>query len=254
MQKIKMKIYNTLKSLLKKVEIENYVSNNSKCMIHKSVKQEGVVLNGSIEIGKESNLRKSKLSGVVKLGENVKVYDSLINGEITIEDYSKIIDEVELHGNIEIGKNTTINGPNTDIIASVNKVKIGNFCSIARNVTFQEHNHDFTKLTTYMVRTNLEGKPFTEDLVSKGSIELGHDIWIGTQCVVLSGAKIGTGAVIAANSVVKGVIPPYAIVAGSPAKVIKYRFEEKIISELLQSKWWDKTHEEIIDLFNSFKG
>ena len=124
MQKIKMKIYNTLKSLLKKVEIENYVSNNSKCRIHESVKQEGVVLNGSIEIGKESNLRKSKLSGVVKLGENVKVYDSLINGEITIEDYSKIIDEVELHGNIEIGKNTTINGPNTDIIASVNKVKI----------------------------------------------------------------------------------------------------------------------------------
>lgn len=72
MQKIKMKIYNTLKSLLKKVEIENYVSNNSKCRIHESVKQEGVVLNGSIEIGKESNLRKSKLSGVVKLGEKCK--------------------------------------------------------------------------------------------------------------------------------------------------------------------------------------
>jgi virginiamycin A acetyltransferase len=105
-----------------------------------------------------------------------------------------------------------------------------------------------------MVRTNLEGKSFKEDLVSKGNIELGHDVWIGTQCVILSGAKIGTGAVIAANSVVTGEIPPYAIAAGSPAKIIKYRFEEKVISELLQSKWWDKTHEQIIDLFNNFKG
>ncbi len=254
MQKIKTKLYNTLKSWLKRIESENHVSKNSKCTIHESVKQESIFIDGFIELGENSVLRKAKLYGVVKAGKNIKITDSLISGEITIGDYSKIIDGVELHGNIGIGKNTTINGGNTDLRASVNKISIGSFCSIARNVTFQEYNHDLTKLTSYMVRTNLEGKSFKEDLVSKGNIELGHDVWIGTQCVILSGAKIGTGAVIAANSVVTGEIPPYAIAAGSPAKVIKYRFEEKVISELLQSKWWDKTHEQIIDLFNNFKG
>ncbi|MDC0338135.1 hypothetical protein OAN33_01225 [Flavobacteriales bacterium] len=253
MQKIKNRLYNTLKSWLKRIENENHVSKKSKCSIHESVKQESIVLDGVIEVGENSVLRKAKLYGLVKAGKNIKITDSLISGEIIIGDYSKIIDGVELHGNIEIGKNTTINGGNTDLRASVNKITIGNFCSIARNVTFQEYNHDLTKLTTYMVRTNLEGKPFKEDIVSKGGIEIGHDVWIGTQCVILSGVKIGAGAVIAANSVVTEEIPPYAIAGGSPAKVMKYRFGQEKIRELLASNWWYKTHEEIVEMFNKFE-
>lgn len=250
---IKNKLYNILKSWLKRIESENFVSKNSVCNIANSVKQTAAVLNGEITVGENSVLNKCKLTGNVSIGNNVRISNAIISGQISVGNYSKIIDGVELYGHIEIGKNTTINGQNTDLRASVNKITIGNFCSIARNVTFQEYNHDYTKLTTYMVRTNLEGKSFKEDLISKGDITLGHDVWIGTQCVVLSGAKIGTGAVIAANSVVTGEIPPYAIAAGSPAKIIKYRFNEEVISNLLKSEWWNKPHSEIIELFNNFK-
>lgn len=247
------KLYNILKSWLKKIENENFISKNSNCIIDKTVKQKATFINGELIVEENSVLDKCKLIGHISIGKNVKVSNAIISGQITIGNYSKIIDGVELYGNIEIGKNTTINGQNTDLRAAVNKITIGNFCSIARNVTFQEYNHDHNKLTTYMVRTNLEGKSFKEDLVSKGEIALGHDVWIGTQCVILSGAKIGTGSVIAANSVVTGEIPPYAIAAGSPAKVIKYRFSEKVIADLLKSEWWHKSHSEIITLFNSFK-
>ena len=250
---IKRKLYLSLKSWLREIENENFISKKSKCSIDGTVKQTGTIINGDVEIEAFTVLDKCKLIGQITIGNNVKISDAIISGNIAIGNYSKIIDGVELHGNIEIGKNTTINGKNTDLRASVNKVIIGNFCSIARNVTFQEYNHDLTKLTTYMVRTNLEGKSFKEDLISKGDIILGHDVWIGTQCVVLSGAKIGTGAVIAANSVVTGEIPPYAIAAGSPAKVIKYRFDDKTIDELLKFEWWNKTHAEVVKLFNDFK-
>ena len=74
---------------------------------------------------------------------------------------------------------------------------------------------------------------------------MGHDVWIGTHCVLLSGAKIGNGAIIAANSVVTGEIPAYAIAAGSPAKVIKYRFSEEMISSLNALSWWHWPMEKI---------
>ena len=77
------------------------------------------------------------------------------------------------------------------------------------------------------------------DITSKGSIVIGNDVWIGAQSILVSGIKIGDGAVIAANSVVTKDVPPYAIVGGSPAKVINYRFSEEIISELANLKWWD---------------
>jgi virginiamycin A acetyltransferase len=107
-------------------------------------------------------------------------------------------------------------------------------------------------MTTYFLRKNLEKKHSKEDLVSKGPITIGHDVWIGTHCVILSGAEIGTGAVIAANSVVTGAIPPYAIAAGTPAKVIRYRFDEKTINELLESRWWDKDEAEVIEHYHAF--
>jgi len=250
---IKYKLYIILKSWLKIIENENVVSENSKCTIHNSVIKTATTINGTLSVNENSVLERCKLLGQVSIGHNVKVSNAIISGQVILGNYSKIIDGVELHGNIEIGKNTTINGPNTDLRCMLNKITIGNFCSIARNVTFQEYNHNHQKLTMYMVRKNLEGKPFKEDVISKGPIVVEHDVWIGTHCVVLSGVKIGTGAIVAANSVVSANVPPYAIVAGSPAKIIKYRFSENTISSLLQSQWWTKPHTEIIALFNNFK-
>ncbi|PWB24611.1 hypothetical protein DCO46_11265 [Flavobacterium sp. HTF] len=77
------------------------------------------------------------------------------------------------------------------------------------------------------------------DIVSKGPIKVGNDVWIGAHSVILSGVTIGDGAIIASNSVINKDVPPYAIVGGSPARIIKYRFDKPTIDNLLKIKWWD---------------
>ena len=74
---------------------------------------------------------------------------------------------------------------------------------------------------------------------------VGNDVWIGKRVIIKAGIKIGDGAVIGAGSVVTKDVPPYAVVAGVPAKVIKYRFDEKTISDLLESEWWDLSDEHL---------
>lgn len=182
----------------------------------------------------------------VKRGSNTVITGSRISGDITIGDNCKIT-RCEIQGRVTIGNFTSLSGPNIDIYSLLNRVTIGNFCSIARNVSFQEYNHNYQNFTTYFVGFNLEGKEsLKEDVISKGAIEVGNDVWIGTHCVILSGSTIGTGAIIAANSVVSGNIPPYAIAAGSPARVIKYRFDEETISRLLKTEWWNWDKETIV--------
>lgn len=169
----------------------------------------------------------STLTGKVTLGAGCRVYKSYLSGSITI------------------GRYTSLSGPNTDLWAKINPISIGNFCSIARNVTMQEYNHNPKKISTYFIGKNVFSEVWKDEQISKAGIEVGHDVWIGTHCVLLSGAKIGNGAIIAANSVVTGEIPAYAIAAGSPAKVIKYRFSEEMISSLSALGWWHWPMEKI---------
>ena len=89
----------------------------------------------------------------------------------------------------------------------------------------------------------IEGHPH-----SKGDITVENDVWIGHGSKILSGVSIGDGAIIGANSLVTRDIPPYAIAAGSPARVIKYRFDEQTIEKLLEIRWWDFKEEEIIKI------
>ena len=209
-------------------------------------------LKGKISIEDDCEIYNSELNGDIKLNKGAKATYAILAGKISIGEKSKIIDGVRLAGEVEVGRYTSINGPNTDLLCRLNPIKIGNFCSIARKVTFQEFNHDFSRLTSYYVNHNMLGKSAKEDMVSKGPIILEHDVWIGTHSVILSGVTIGTGAVIAANSVITKDVPPYAIVAGNPAKVIKYRFDKATREKLLASKWWDKSEKEIIEYYNSF--
>lgn len=91
--------------------------------------------------------------------------------------------------------------------------------------------------------------------VSKGHIIIGNDVWIGINSTLMSGINIGDGAVIGAGAVVASDIPPYAIACGNPAKVIKYRFEETIVSRLTSLRWWDfpdNIIEEIVPFLQQF--
>ncbi len=179
-----------------------------------------------------------------KISQSAKIFSSQLHGCVNVGERSVIYNAM-VSGNIIIGKNTTLWGPNIQILAIKNSITIGNFCSIARDVTIQEYFHDHQKLTTYFIGRNIFGEPIENEVLSKGNIEIGSDVWIGTGVQIMSGVKIGHGVVVGANSVITKDIPPYAIVGGVPAKIIKYRFSQTIIDELLLLKWWNWDIEKI---------
>lgn len=173
--------------------------------------------------------------------ETVKLDNINICGNVCIGEGTVISGGVNIFAdsNLIIGKYNSINGPNTDFHSMIYPVTIGNFNSIARNVSIQEYNHKTNLLSSYSINKNIFKSNYRDDYTSKSSIQIGNDVWIGSHSIILSGAKIGNGVIIAANSVVYGEIPDYAIVAGSPAKIIKYRFTKEIINELLILEWWN---------------
>ena len=132
------------------------------------------------------------------------------------------------------------------------KLSIGNFCSIAENVTFilgGEHHSNY--ISNYPCKTRLKINDII-DRASKGEITVGDDVWIGMNSIILSGVTIGQGAVIAAGSIVSKDVPPYSIYTTN--KIIKYRFESEIIEQLLKidySKWTLSDIQSNIDLFYS---
>lgn len=137
-------------------------------------------------------------------------------------------------------------------------IKIGKYCSIAEDVKFlmvTDHPYDFS--TTYPMYHYFTSLPDQIDLIKKNGtkvkfdnsdieIQIGSDVWIGHGASILPGVKIGHGAVIGAFAVVAKDVPPYAIVVGNPAKIIKYRFNEEQIKNFLKIKWWDWEHNKII--------
>lgn len=124
------------------------------------------------------------------------------------------------------------------------KLSIGGYCSIADNVSFivgGEHN---TKcISTYPLKQFVLDSSI--DSFGKGDIIVDDDVWIGYGATIMSGVHIGQGAVVAAGAVVTKDVPPYAIVGGVPAKVIKYRFEPEMIEELLKVDYSKLTKEDI---------
>lgn len=132
-------------------------------------------------------------------------------------------------------------------------VMIGRFTSIAQNVQFVVNmDHDFGSASTYPLAI-LDSDHFPvlaldEEFVHYGKrqIIVGNDVWIGLGATIMGGVQIGNGAVIAAGSVVTKSVPPYAIVGGNPARIIKYRFDEDLCRKMDAVKWWNWTKEEII--------
>jgi virginiamycin A acetyltransferase len=141
-------------------------------------------------------------------------------------------------GEFSYGKPTVIGG-------MVAKLHIGKYCSISENcsIILADHNSSFVSTFPFL---NIEQsgvispQPFPDlHATSKGDVRIGNDVWIGRNTVILSGTSIGDGAVIGAGSVVTKDVPPYGIVVGNPARLVKYRFDQDVIHKLLQVKWWD---------------
>jgi Acetyltransferase (isoleucine patch superfamily) len=147
------------------------------------------------------------------------------------------------------------------------KLDIGKFCSIASEVTIMlggEHRSDW--ITTYPFNALIDSYSYiTGHPKSKGNVSIGNDVWIASGVKIMSGVQIGDGAIIGANSLVTKNIPPYCIVGGNPAIIIKYRFKPWTIRKLLKIKWWNWSENDICnaipilqsnnmrDLFNYYK-
>ena len=133
------------------------------------------------------------------------------------------------------------------------KLIIGKFCQIAAGVEFVMNgaNHQMNAVSTFPFYT-LEGwdmePPAMADMPLKGDTVVGNDVWIGQNATILPGVHIGDGAIIGANSVVGRDVPPYTIVAGNPANILRKRFDDEIVELLLKFKWWNKSIEEIDSL------
>ncbi len=146
---------------------------------------------------------------------------------------------------VSIGRHTygvrqgTIVGPSVE-----SPVKIGHFCSIAPGVAILCHvGHPTDLPSTFPFRSRLFGRKHSigasADSVTRGSVSIGDDVWVGQGAIILSGVTIGIGAVIGAGAVVTKNIPPYAIAAGNPAEIIRMRFEDDLIAQLMETAWWE---------------
>ena len=131
------------------------------------------------------------------------------------------------------------------------KLIIGKFCAIGKGVEFVMNgaNHRMDSVTTYPFNIFAHGwekcTPALDELPFKGDTVVGNDVWIGQNVTVLPGVHIGDGAIIGANSVVAGDIPPYTVAAGNPCRVIRPRFDRHLTEYLLELRWWDWDAEKI---------
>lgn len=124
---------------------------------------------------------------------------------------------------------------------------IGAFCSIAPGQTIVPNNHKIDYITTSPILQLKEFGFLCDDKIinnKQRNIKIGNDVWIGTNCIIFEGINIGDGAVIAAGSIIRKDVPPYAVVGGVD-KILRYRFSDIIIEKLLLSQWWKWNDESI---------
>lgn len=125
--------------------------------------------------------------------------------------------------------------------------KIGKYCSFAKKIYIFNANHPIDFVSTHPITYNSNLNFVKNEKIKRNKLMIGNDVWVGQNVIILSKVKsIGNGSIIAAGAVVTKDVEPYSIVAGNPAKVIRYRFEKEVIEELEKIKWWDKAPEEIL--------
>lgn len=189
----------------------------------------------------------------IRLNPGAKIYKSDVLGPCYVDKNSRIGPDCT------VGRYFGLNEH-----GHLSRASVGNYCAFgARNAInpfnhptnwlsiheFQYHPSSFDWVDEYNRFARLERTP---DMFRR--VRIGNDVWTGHNVIVLGGVEIGDGAVIAAGSVVTKDVPPYAIVAGAPATIRKYRFEPEIVRELLALKWWDLPFESLSGLpFNDIE-
>lgn len=173
------------------------------------------------------NIDLLKVNKTIKISSTVSFQDCIIKGDCEVGAFSYFGKKCEL-------RNT----------------KIGNYCSISAEVIINPFNHPTNYLSTSGFVFGDNGgfkniESFQNIKVrlvnnhTQNNVSIGNDVWIERRAMIMGGVQVGNGAIIAANSVVTKDVPPYAVVGGVPAKIIKYRFDEKTINNIQNSKWFN---------------
>ena len=162
--------------------------------------------------------------------------------DVSLEAPCTISAACNLKSHVSIGAFTVLTSSRSE--GYIGNVDVGRYCSIAYGVNIGMFEHPVNWLST-STRQYLPGLVRGSRPVHLRSFDpsprtvIGNDVWIGVGSTLIDGVKIGDGAIIAAGAVVTKDVPPYAIVGGVPAKIIRYRFDEETIRELLNLKWWE---------------
>jgi virginiamycin A acetyltransferase len=178
--------------------------------------------------------KKNKKSQIEKNKEvNIAKNASVRYAKIDFEGNNSIAGGTSISGYLKIGLGSTISSNcnlNGDII-------IGRYCQLAGNIGIFSSNHPTNYITTFTSKAFLNG--VLKKNSQNGSVNIGNDVWIGHGAILLKDVNIGHGAIIAAGAIVTKDVPPYSIVGGNPARILKYRFSDEIINKLLEIQWWD---------------
>lgn len=134
--------------------------------------------------------------------------------------------------------------PKVRFAESGRMLTIGRYCSIADKVEILlggDHRLDWVSTYPFAAMTGLWPDVEASDAyhASRGDVVIGSDVWLGSGCLILSGVTIGHGAVVAAHAVVTRDVPPYAVVAGNPGRIVRHRFAPDIVAGLVETAWWD---------------
>ena len=135
-----------------------------------------------------------------------------------------VVERCQILGTVSFGYRTYAND------STLRNVEIGRFCSVGRGCSIGAARHRMDLVSTHPAVSGEGRGPMTK---------IGHDVWVGDRAIIMSGVTIGTGAVIGAGAIVTKDVPPFAIVAGSPARVLRMRFDEERIKQLMESRWWE---------------
>lgn len=205
------------------------------------------IINHLIRLRKNKRIIKQKHLEIIKNDLPTWILSDVLGHNVLLNKDVKFIDFKEG----AIGDYTYINGA---II--YDKVYIGKYCSIAHNVCIGPGEHFTDRLSTYPVISRVLQESIDTEFPQKKKTIIGNDVWIGNGVTILEGVSIGNGAIIAAGAVVTKDVPSFAIAGGIPAKIIRYRFEDKereIINQMCwydQDETWIKEHRSLFE--NSF--
>jgi len=170
---------------------------------------------------------------------------------VVFDGKNAVPDRCNFSGNVKIGYATTLGYNN--VLAG--EITIGKYCQLGGDVVLHATNHPISSMTTYINNNLFQGE--LKGLKEENEIVIGNDVWIGHGVIIVGNINIGNGAILAAGSVITKDVPPYTIVGGVPAKIIKKRFSNQIIQEIETLKWWDLSEVELEKIkplfFKNFK-